>query len=680
MKKLFLLSLGLVLGLAAYAQVRTSKDAKNIQLNAQRPSAERVIDGSAVPGMQFNMPQSVVSSTTREEGEDYTEYEAMITNYDLQSNSALGSRVVAWPDGTAAFTATWDHSNNSNWPDRGTGYNYFNGEDIGDMPEARVEGTLKTGWPSIAAIGDGEILASHGGSPTATHIYKRDTKGEGAWTEKATIANLQWPRIGVTGENHEYVHVVGARQEGNSTIGYTNFLMWARSTDGGETFSEATEIPTEIIDNTKTGMYQNLLSADDYVVATNGNTIAILYGTYYSEVFYIISRDNGETWEKQVVAPWIEEGDIHAHVWDSFPSGVPNKLVTEDNSHSIAIDDDGVVHVVFGLFRWRQTNADHYTYWPCYNYGIVYWNSEYENEQGGHEIPLLGNWSGDAMFAEEFGDTLSYSLAIERLDTLCRVDGGEHLWYFGYPVEIDEETGDTCYYQSAHFLNTTWHYRSFGCATLPGISVDNLGNIAVCYNVLSAKRINEANDFYFRNAYVSYKPVGEPWHDDEINLTESFEHSVEEAYATTAAQRAYDGVFYMMYNCDEEQGLYLDIDPETYPNSNGGGITENKMMAIRLTPQGLGIHENEAVNPMTTLRAYPNPTTDIINLEINASMRSDMNVSIYTITGQKVMSKTVSVGTGINTTQINVNELESGVYFCSVSANGFNRTVKIIVK
>ena len=679
MKKLFLLTLGLVLGFSAFAQVRVSKDAKNIQITVQKPSDYRVIDGSAVQGMTFNMPQSVVSTSSRDE-DDFTEYDAMVTNYDLQTNSALSGRVVAWPDGTAAFTATWDHSENINFPDRGTGYNYFDGEDIGEQPTERVEGTLKTGWPTIAAMGDGEILASHGGSPTATHVYKRATKGEGAWTEMATIENLQWPRIGVTGDNNQYVHIIGARQTGNSTIGYTNYVMWSRSTDGGETWSEATEIPYDLIDNASDGMYANRFGADDYTVATNGNTIAVLFGSYVTDLFYIISHDNGETWEKQIVAPWCEDnGDIHTHLWDSFPDGMPNHIIACDNTHSIAIDNNGVVHVAFGLLRWQQATGSTYSYYPFWNYGIVYWNSEYENEQGGHEIPLLGDWSGDTMFLEEFGDTLTYSLDIERLDTLCRIDGGEHLWYFGYPIEIDEETGDTCHYQSAYYIHKSWSYRNAGTVEFPGISVDNNGNIAVIYSVVSAKRYNESNGFYFRNAYVSYKPVGQPWHDDEINLTESFEHSVEEAYFTTAAQHAYDGVFYMLYNADEEQGLFLDIDDD-YPNSNGGGLTENRLIAIRLTPSGIdGINENE-INPMTTVRAYPNPATDVINLEINASMNSEMNVSIYTLTGQKVMDKTVKVGSGINTTAINVSELESGVYFCSVNANGFNRTVKFIVK
>lgn len=679
MKKLFLLTLGLVLGFSAFAQIRASKDAKNIQMTVQKPSNERISDGSAAQGITFNMPQSVVRVARDED--DFEELVTMTTNYDLQSNSTIGNRIATWPDGTAAFVATWDHSGNTNWPDRGTGYNYYNGEEMGELPEARVEGTLKTGWPSIAAIGDGEILAAHGAynNVTSTYIFKRDTKGEGEWVQKGILQGLQWPRIGVTGNNNEYVHIVGARQEGNSSIGYTNILLWARSTDGGETWSDPEEIPTDIVDNTKTGLYKNILSADDYVIATNGNTIAILFGAYTCEVFYIISHDNGETWEKQVVAPWCGTPGEHAHVWDSFPSGYPNPIVTEDNSHSIAIDNNGVVHVAFGMFRWKPKTSSTYTYYPFYNYGILYWNSEYENEQGGHEIPLLGDYSGDTVFAEEFGDTIGYSLDIYRLDTLCRRDGGEHLWFFGYPIEIDEETGDTCEYESAHYINNSWSYRSDGTATLPGISIDNQGNIAVIYSVVSAKRINENNDFYFRNAYVSYKSPGMPWQDDAINLTESFEHSVEEAYATTAAQHAYDGVFWMMYNCDEEQGLYLDKSDD-YPLSNGGDITDNNLIAIRLTPHNLAIHENEVINPMTTLRAYPNPATDVINLEINASMSSEMNVSIYTITGQKIMSKTVNVNTGINTTPINVNELESGVYFCSVNANGFNKTVKVIVK
>lgn len=678
MKKVFLLTLGLVLGFGAFAQkANVSNEAKSFTLTVQKPSAERISDGSAMEGVTFNMPQSVMMASTRDSEEQFEEFPVMMTNYDLQTNSALGNRIAVWPDGAASFTATWDASGNTSYPDRGTGYNFFDGSYVGDFPEARQE-PIKTGWPSITACGNGEILISHGGTPTSTHIYKRATRGEGEWTEVGVLTGVQWPRIVVSGDNDQYVHIFGANQENIGTSSdpyYINHLYYVRSTDGGETWPAPEELSAEIIDNSETGMYKNQISADDYIMASNGNNVAILFGGYTYEVFYIISHDNGETWEKQIVAPWCEP-DSHAHNYDDFPEGTPYKMISEDNSHSIAIDDNGVVHVVFAMFRWYQTDVDHYTYYPMYNYGIVYWNSEYENEQGGHEIPLLGNWSGDSMFEEEYGDTISYSLDIERVDTLCRIDGGEHLWYFGYPIEIDE-FGDTAYYQSAHCLNRPYHYRSLGMSTQPGISVDNNGDVAVIYNQMSKVRVESVTDMYYKNAWVSFKKDG-VWYDDAIYLSAEFEHEYDEVYSTTASARAYDGEFWMLYSADEKPGLFLDKN-DTYPQSNGGALTENNLFAIRLTPQPEGVVEN-SINPMTTVRAYPNPASDMMTIEINASMASEMTINIFNITGQNVMNKNVNVNAGINNTQINVSELGSGVYFCSVNANGFNKTVKVIVK
>jgi hypothetical protein len=40
----------------------------------------------------------------------------------------------------------------------------------------------------------------------------------------------------------------------------------------------------------------------------------------------------------------------------------------------------------------------------------------------------------------------------------------------------------------------------------------------------------------------------------------------------------------------------------------------------------------------------------------------------------------VSINTGINTRPVSISELNSGVYFVTVKANGFENTMKFIVK
>ena len=99
-----------------------------------------------------------------------------------------------------------------------------------------------------------------------------------------------------------------------------------------------------------------------------------------------------------------------------------------------------------------------------------------------------------------------------------------------------------------------------------------------------------------------------------------------------------------------------------------------------IRPEGMGINEQEAINPMTSTRVYPNPASDVLNIEVNASQASEMSISVYNIMGQNVMNQNVNVTTGMNTRNINISELNSGIYFVTVKANGFENTMKFIVK
>ena len=353
MKKVLFATLALAVTMTGFAQRASYNFKAGNDLTASRQRVvERTLGESQATGIQFNKPEQMIRANR--EGENYEEFTAMTTNYDLQGNSALGNRIVMWPDGCASFTATWDFSGNTNYPDRGTGYNFYSPENgMGEEPGARQE-PMKSGWPSIAKCGEGELLASHA---TGTNVYYRPTKGEGEWTLVKNFPDVTWPRIVTSGPNDQYVNIVFSSQENIGTQAephYLNHLFWARSTDGGQTWTEAEEIPQDLLDNTEGGMYNNILGADDYVMAANGNNVAILFGSYTTDLFYLISHDNGETWEKQTVFEFPIEGE-HGHNWDNYPEGFADTLFTSDNSHTIAIDNHGTVHVAFALFAWHQS-------------------------------------------------------------------------------------------------------------------------------------------------------------------------------------------------------------------------------------------------------------------------------------------------------------------------------------
>ena len=75
-----------------------------------------------------------------------------LTQYDLQSNAAIDDRLVGSGD---AISAGWIMSlETGSFPDRGTGYNFFDGENWDEQPYERIE-SVRCGWPSIGHTASG---------------------------------------------------------------------------------------------------------------------------------------------------------------------------------------------------------------------------------------------------------------------------------------------------------------------------------------------------------------------------------------------------------------------------------------------------------------------------------------------------------------------------------------------
>ena len=517
------------------------------------------------------------------------EYEVLWTNYDLQSNAALGNRVAVWNDGTAAFVGTMSHERDFSFQDRGTGYNYFGGTEMGEMPEERME-QFKSGWPSIAPLGGGEILASAGNGNV--NIYKREVKGEGEWTMVMSFEDYAWPRIATTHDG-QYVYAVFGHQEYDNTTGDNRtYVFYTRSTDYGETWSDPVEPPLVDIE-----MYRHQISADRYIISTNGDRIAILFVTQNVELFYIYSEDNGETWSKQVVYN-LPYGPV-VDYYDPPCTSLTDTIWSNDNSGSIAIDNNGTVHVAFGLARFSPSyeNIGYYTYWTITN-GIVYWNSNYVNEQGGHEIPMFGDWSGDANHPEMLYngvDGISNTLNVNRLTELAEEDN-----YTNFNVIIPDENQDgEVYYE---YLYNNWgNYRTYGMSTMPAISIDENGTMIIAYSALSESRmgLSSGGEYYYRNCMVTARDNQGNWFYDAINLSDGFLHKWDEVYYVTAPSQAYNGTFWVFYSADYEMGMYID----EYQND----ITDNYFYAVQIDPSEIdGWCDTPSSTHNITVSANPN--------------------------------------------------------------------------
>lgn len=672
MKKVFLLSLGLLIGMAGFAQVKSSvkEAAKKSYL-----THKSVFSGAEVlPATNFkpaNVLPSVTSSRFTIDDVEFVDFETMVTNYDLQSNAIVSNRIAAWADGSVAVTETWDASGSTSFPDRGTGYNYYSGGEFGPMPESRAE-PARSGWPTICAYGDGEILASHN---TGVNVYYRATKGEGEWE---FLTNLQtaerawtWPRVACT-ENGT-LHLIVCDQYANAQGNNISEIAYYQSTDGGHNWTMVTD---PAIANLNAD-YLNQISADDYVLAVNGNTIALAcFGITY-DIFYVISNDGGQTWEKKIVAPF----PLGQFDWaQTAVSAETDSIYWSDGTGSIAIGDDGTVHMAWALGRWApapESGWGYLSYWPV-TAGIVYWNSNYVNPNGGNQIPAFGQWTGDNNPAWLSNGTNGRSSMMndDRLMALAEEEGNINLHFFGFNSEAEPDNEDGLWAtMTSEILDGRWGiYKSYGIASHPNIAIDNENNIYVVYTSWSDARTSTQNaagaEFYLRSAFVHTCVEGvwqlpyQSW-----SLSGDFVHSDDEVYPTTCYPYEVDGSMWFAYSADDQQGCYLnDFDDA---NSNGQkDLSNNTWWVVKMA-----VIDDANETKDVVYNIFPNPASDYICISSEANVNA--TITFTNLAGQTVKSFNKALTVGENSINLN---LESGVYFMTVNANGFNKTTKVVVK
>ena len=650
MKRILLLSLSLALGFSAFAQQRVAKN----DLRQATVSAKKVAVGNEKtnPTATHFAPQTAKSVVVNRFG-DIDDYETMSTTYDLQSNHYCSNRMYQMDNGCGAIVCTFSHQPNQTASDRGTGYNFYNGSEWQEWPNERIE-PMRTGWPTIAQWGDrGEILISH----TPMRCWTREVAGEGEWVFRGELPihpedypyadEATWPRVVTSGANHNIIHVIGDIQH-SGTDATENHLVYLRSED-----AENWEISYGPL--AQVGYESGYFSADDYALAANGHTVAILYsGSLTNSVWMCKSTDDGLTWNVR-------------RVWEDPYEGIslddPNLAYTDTlyrpMNGAIVIDDNNVVHVALNTFEmahWADTEAGYYSYFYGRQVdGILYWNDTYEgpvaSEDGNPHHAARLWWP----IAEEPG--------------YVRMHADSTKWIGYIPMYQGYEWGENDHF----YAEDDYHPRFYGASGHPALSCDPYGNLACAFSSPCVRRLDDNGTYYYRSIYVSYRSVDfEYWEqviddltDEEINFM--FLYS-ENLFTVSATNTHLPGEYWFGFMSDDIIGLYWGDGP------NQNQASENIIHAVKIQKYSWDVPENHEAQDVV-YDIYPNPATDYV--VVKSSQDVEANISIVNLVGQTVKQFNKSLKTGENAISI---DLKSGIYFCTISANGFNKTVKFVVK
>lgn len=130
--------------------------------------------------------------------------------------------------------------------------------------------------------------------------------------------------------------------------------------------------------------------------------------------------------------------------------------------------------------------------------------------------------------------------------------------------------------------------------------------------------------------------------------------------------REEDGKFHMDFGYGGALDGWYDIpDPNFYY-----GMTKMEGIILNIIPTNTPSSINEK-SPEKSLVVYPNPTSDLINIE-NFSDKTTA-YSIFNVTGQEIK-------TGFTSGKISVPELEKGIYFLQIKDEKLYKMIKFVKK
>jgi hypothetical protein len=463
------------------------------------------------------------------------------TVYDLQTNSSVQNRLFVYPDGTIGATFTYGQNDFNNFPDRGTGYNYFNGSAWGAQPTARIE-TARCGWPSYCPFGtNGELIVSHN-STTGLLISKRTTKGTGTWTHSTLVGPtnsggttaLLWSRTITSGNT---IHIIACTDQAVAPAVYTYqglklALVYIRSTNGGTTWDAPRILPGMDSASIVTQICKGF-DGDTYAWALpKGDTIAFVVGKWGGGLFIEKSTNGGNTWTK-----------IPVYTFPTITSFPTPTIPAVDGSLAIALDNGGNAHVCSGRMKVKATVPDSTFYFP-YTDGLIYWHE-------GMPVIDTATLSNDAALSAA-GNLIGYMHDWNGDDTI------------NFPVV---GTGQFPFGQ--YWLSLS---------SMPQIAIDG-NNVYVTYSSVMETKTNPGanpNEQLYRHIlYTNSNDGGNTWDSVTVDLNSDVSHDYDECVFGSLAVQGNN--LHMVYQADSEPGLAVRGDLDSYGANNIYYMTWSKL-------------------------------------------------------------------------------------------------------
>jgi hypothetical protein len=216
------------------------------------------------------------------------------------------------------------------------------------------------------------------------------------------------------------------------------------------------------------------------------------------------------------------------------------------------------------------------------------------------------------------------------------------------------------------------NYRT-GISTMPTMTIDENNYIYVVFSSIAETFQTDEQNYRHIWARTS-KDGGDTWGDEFYDLSGDIAHMFSECIHPAMADNT-DEYIHMIYHEDTEPGQAVQGDLDPYGDNN---VPYIKI----LKPEILGIED--PVQQLSGIdfvsQNQPNPAVSKTDIKIHLMFSSNLSVHVHNMIGQKVIE--IDRGTlnpGVHTVSLDVNNLQNGVYFYTVTAGAEQITRKMIV-
>jgi len=115
--------------------------------------------------------------------------------------------------------------------------------------------------------------------------------------------------------------------------------------------------------------------------------------------------------------------------------------------------------------------------------------------------------------------------------------------------------------------------------------------------------------------------------------------------------------------------------------ASGTNPTNNDYLWVdNLAFSGSVVGLTEKQSSLKAIAVFPNPATDLVNINFTAKNTSNVKVELYDVTGKKVYENNLEQISGASSQSINVSKFAKGVYVVKIVSDNTSETRKIVIE